>query len=64
MSTDSGTGGTGDSGAQVQYDYNSNNNNNNNSTSEKNNYSVRPPSFNGDATQFSWWKSKMYSHII
>lgn len=28
------------------------------------NNSTRPPSFNGDATHFSVWKSKMYSHII
>jgi len=32
---------------------------NNTSTSDKN-----TSSFNGEATQFSWWKSKMYSHII
>jgi len=37
---------------------------NNTTTSEKNNYSGKPSSFNGDATQFSWWKRKMYSHII
>jgi len=36
----------------------------NNSTTEKNNYSGKPPSLNGDAAQFSWWKIKMYSHII
>jgi len=36
----------------------------NTSTSDKNNYSVRPTSFNGDDEQFSWWKIKMYSHII
>jgi len=45
-------------GATIQFDYNTNT-----STSEKNNYSLRPP-FNGDASQFSWWKNKMYSHII
>jgi len=37
---------------------------NNTSTSDKNSYSVKPPSFNGDATQFSWWKRKICSHII
>jgi hypothetical protein len=45
-------------GAAIRFDYN------NTSTFEKNNYSVRPPSFNGDAAKFSWWKSKMYCHII
>jgi len=35
-------------GAKIQYDYN------NTSTSKKSNYSVVPPSFNRDATQFSW----------
>ena len=24
----------------------------------------KPPMFNGDPKMFSWWKSKMYSHII
>jgi len=33
-------------------------------TSEKKKYSAKPPSFTGDATQFSWWMSKIYSHII
>jgi len=37
---------------------------NNTSTSEKNSYFVKPISFNGDATHFSWWKSKMYNYII
>ncbi|KEH17136.1 hypothetical protein MTR_0040s0040 [Medicago truncatula] len=37
-----GTGGT-RIGAAIRFDYN------NTSTSEKNNYSIRPPSFNGDA---------------
>jgi len=27
-------------------------------------YSVKHPTFNRDAKQFSWSKSKMYSHII
>jgi len=45
--------GTGGSGVAIQYDYD------NNPTSEKNNYAVRPPTFNGDGTQFSWWKNKM-----
>lgn len=25
---------------------------------------AKPPFFNGNATQLSWWKSKMYSYII
>lgn len=54
---ESGFGGTG-TGATIQYDYN------NTFTCEKNNYSARPPSFNGDFAQFSWWKSKMYNLII
>jgi len=37
---------------------------NNTSTTEKNNYSVKPPFFNRDVTQFSWWENKMYSYII
>jgi len=41
-----------------------NNTDHNTFTSDKNSFLVRPPSFNGDAAQFSWWKSKMYSHII
>jgi len=36
----------------------------NTSTSENNNYSMTPPSFNGDVSHFSWWKCKMYAHII
>lgn len=38
--------------------------NDNYSTSEKNNYVARPPKFSGDSTEFEWWKSKMYTHII
>jgi len=43
----------------VGHDYN-----NNVSSSYKNSYSAIPVSFNGDALQFSRWKSKMHSHII
>jgi hypothetical protein len=35
-----------------------------NTTNEKHNFSVKPPSFSGDITQFLWWKSKMYGYII
>ena len=24
----------------------------------------KPPKFNGDPEMFSWWKTKMYSHIM
>lgn len=34
------------------------------SNSEKNNHTARPPTFGGDSTEFEWWKSKMYTHII
>jgi len=61
MSIDeNGSGATGsgrNNNSIVNYDYNT-------SPTEKNNYSMRPLSFNGDATQFSWWTSKMYNHII
>jgi hypothetical protein len=50
---------SGNNNNDVAYDYN-----NTNFTFDKNSYSARPPSFNGDAAQLSWWKSKMYSHII
>lgn len=31
---------------------------------EKNNYTVRPPTFSGESNEFEWWKSKMYTHLI
>src|SRR4030067_2512625 len=31
---------------------------------ERNSHSSRPPLFTGEAEKFSWWKSKLYSHII
>lgn len=40
------------------------NNDYNTSTSENNIYSMRPSSFDRDAAQFSWWKRKIYIHII
>ena len=52
--SDSGSG----SGAAVHYDY-SNNNRNERSTNHN-----KPPMFNGDPEMFSWWKTKMYSHIM
>lgn len=32
--------------------------------SGNNNHTARPPTFSGNSTQFEWWKSKMYTHII
>ena len=34
------------------------------SNSKKNNYTVRPPTFSGDSTEFEWWEINMYTHII
>ena len=51
--------GSGSGGARSPYDYSS--------TISKHEKSVnhnKPPMFNGDPEMFSWWKSKMYSHII
>jgi len=25
---------------------------------------LSPPIFNGDVEQFSWWKNKLYGHVI
>jgi len=51
----SGCGG----GAAIPYDYSSNTNKNERSANHK-----KPPMFNGDPESFSWWKTKMYSHIM
>ena len=51
--------GSGSGGARIPYDYNS--------TISKHERSAnhnKPPMFNGDPEMFSWWKTKMYSHII
>jgi len=51
--------GSGSGGARIPYDYSS--------TISKHERSAnhnKPPMFNGDPEMFSWWKSKMYSHII
>lgn len=34
------------------------------SISEKNNHTSKPPTSSGDSTEFKWWKSKMYTHVI
>lgn len=39
------------------------NNNHGQSTYDKNNYISRPLTFNGNSTEFDWWKSKMYTRI-
>jgi len=54
-----GSGGTGDINIDVAYDYSKIN-----STSQKNSYSAIPSSLNGDVAQFSWWKRKIYIHIV
>lgn len=40
------------------------NNNHDQSTFSQNTYTARPLTFSGDSTEFEWWKSKMYTHII
>lgn len=40
------------------------NKNHDQSTSGQNNYTARPPTFNGDTTEFELWKSNMYTHMI
>jgi len=42
-------------GVVVSHDY---------GTDDKSFGSHKPPMFNDDTDTFSWWKSKMYSHII
>lgn len=34
------------------------------SASEKNSYISNPPTFDGNSTEFEWWKIKMYTYII
>ena len=54
-SSGSGSGG----GAAIPHDYSSNTNKHERSSNHN-----KPPMFNGDLEMFSWWKTKMYSHII
>jgi len=54
-SASSGSGG----GAAIPYDYSSNTNKNERSANHN-----KPPMFNGDLEMFSWWKTRMYSHIM
>jgi len=46
-------------GAAIPYDYSSNI-----SKHERSANHNKPPMFNGDLEMFSWWKTRMYSHII
>lgn len=46
------------SGAAVQYDYGIG------GKDDKKSNAYKPPMFSGEAEKFSWWKSKMYSHIM
>ena len=54
-SAGSGSGG----GAAIHYDYSRNT-----SKHERSSNHNKPPMFNGDPKMFSWWKTKMYSHVI
>ena len=57
---DASSSGAGSGGrAVIPYDYNSNT-----SKHERSANHNKPPMFKGDLEMFSWWKSKMYSHII
>jgi len=55
----SSSAGSGSGGASIQYDYSSNTNKHERYANHN-----KPPMFNGDPEMFSWWKTKMYSHII
>jgi len=56
----SGAGSGSGGGAAIQFDYSTINN----SKNDRNTNHNKPPMFNGDPEMFSWWKTKMYSHII
>ena len=58
MSGDEASGSGSGSGAAVHYDYSNNNKNERSSNHNK------PPMFNVDPEMLSWWKTKMYSHIM
>jgi len=51
--------GSGSGRTAIPFDYSSNTSNHERSANHN-----KPPMFNGDPEMFSWWKSKMYSHII
>jgi len=47
--------GSSSAGVAIKYDY---------GTDDKSSGSNKLPMFNGDPETFSWWKTKMYSHIM
>jgi len=51
--------GSGSGGVHIPYDYS-----NNTSKHERSSNHNKPPMFNGGPKMFSWWKTKMYSHVI
>ena len=53
-----GSGSASCSGVTIPYD-DSNNNKNERSANDN-----KPLMFNGDPNMFSWWKTKMYRHIM
>ena len=55
----SGAGSGSSGGAAIPYDYSINTNKHERSANHN-----KPPMFNGDPEMFSWWKTKMYSHIM
>jgi len=55
----SGTGSGSGGGAAIPYDYSNNTNKHERSANHN-----KPPMFNGDPEMFSWWKTKMYNHIM
>ena len=55
----SGAGSGSGGGAAIPYDYSSNTNKHERSANHN-----KPPMLNGDPEMFSWWKTKMYSHVI
>jgi len=55
----SGAGSGSGGGVAIPYDHS-----NNTSKHERSSNHNKPPMFNGDPEMFSWWKTKMYSHVI
>ena len=55
----SSSGASSGGGVAIPYDYSSNT-----SKHEKSANHNKPPMFNVDPEMFSWWKTKMYSHIM
>ena len=55
----SGAGSGSSGGSAIPYDYSNNTNKH-----ERSAYHNKSPMFNGDLEMFSWWKTKIYSHIM